>query len=211
MDKTLAPPRSLGEKVYEYLRADILTMTIKPGQPLIEGDLAKAFSTSRTPVREALGRLEVEGLVVSHHGRGAQVSDVSIRDLLEAFEVRELLEPRAARLAAANINEQQAKRMRMMLDAIQQDPSNGENLAERIQFDLEMHNLILDATGNYTLRSVVRDMHMRTQRTYPLLQRYEETANEHFLILEAILAGDQDAAEERMAEHIRGLKKRLIL
>lgn len=205
-EASVAEPESLAEKVYEHLKADILAMRLKPGQPLVENEIAKSFNISRTPVREALKRLEAEGLTASHHGRGAQVSEVTMHDVLEAFVVRELLEPYAAGMAAAHMNEELRQEIELLLNSLIKDPRASGELLDRIQLDLDMHDLILRAAGNETLRSIVRNMYFRTWRTYPILQRFEETASEHRFILEAIMSGDQDAAEERMRKHIQGLR-----
>src|SRR5512146_2181533 len=88
---------SLAEQVRRQLRSEIYNMVLKPGQPLIESEIARRFNISRTPVREAIKGLEAEGLAVSYPGRGSQVSEISMKDQLEALEVRELVEPYVAR------------------------------------------------------------------------------------------------------------------
>jgi DNA-binding GntR family transcriptional regulator len=207
---TMNDSKSLAEMVRERLKSDIYSMVLSPGQPLVENDIAKAFNISRTPVREALKALEAEGLAVSYPGRGSQVSEVSFTDLLEAFEVRELIEPYAARKAAASHDEKVRAQIQTMLDYLIANPAGSSDLTERIEFDLQLHDLILRASGNETLRSIVRGLHFRTRRTYPILKGYLETGEEHCLITKAILAHDEDQAEMRMRQHIHGLRIRLI-
>jgi DNA-binding GntR family transcriptional regulator len=201
---------SLAEHVRQRLRADIYNMELKPGQPLIENELASRFNISRTPVREAIKGLEAEGLVVSYPGRGSQVSEISMKDQLEALEVRELIEPYVARKAAINCNDQMDAQVREMLDSLAVNPERPQDLTERIDFDMTLHDLILRICGNETLRSIILDMHYRVRRTYPILQRYKVTRDEHCLILQAILNHNGDQAETLMREHIRGIRIALI-
>jgi len=201
---------SLAEQVRRRLRADIYNMLLKPGQPLIENEIARRFNTSRTPVREAIKGLEAEGLVVLYQGRGSQVSEISMKDQLEALEVRELVEPYVARKAASNCGPEMQVQVQEMLDSLAVNPERPQDLTERIDFDLKLHELILRICGNETLRSIILDMHYRVRRTYPILQRYKVTRDEHCLILQAILNHDEDQAEALMREHIRGIRIALI-
>jgi DNA-binding GntR family transcriptional regulator len=201
---------SLAEHVRRQLRADIFNMVLKPGQPLIENDIARRFEISRTPVREAIKGLEAEGLVVSYPGRGSQVSEISMKDQLEALELRELVEPYVARKAAANCPEETREQICSMLDSLAINPEQPQDLTERIEFDLKLHDLILRAAGNETIRSIILDMHYRVRRTYSILKRYKITKEEHCLILEAILNQNEEQAEALMREHIRGIRVGLI-
>jgi GntR family transcriptional regulator, rspAB operon transcriptional repressor len=201
---------SLAEQVRQQLRADIYNMALTPGYPLIENELARRFKTSRTPVREAIKGLEAEGLAVSYPGRGSQVSDISMKDQLEALDVRELVEPYVARKAAVHCNEEAKEEIHAMLDSLAVNPEQPQDLTERIEFDLKLHDLILRVAGNETIRSIILDMHYRVRRTYPILKRYRITKEEHCLILEAILNQDEDQAETLMREHIRGIRIALI-
>jgi DNA-binding GntR family transcriptional regulator len=201
---------SLAEHARQQLRADIYNMELKPGQPLIENEIARRFNISRTPVREAIKGLEAEGLAVSYPGRGSQVSEISMKDQLEALEVRELVEPYVARKAAMNCTELMDAQVQEMLDSLAVNPERPQDLTERIDFDLKLHDLILRICGNETMRSIILDMHYRVRRTYPILQRYKVTRDEHCLILQAILNRNGDQAETLMREHIRGIRIALI-
>src|SRR5689334_16840640 len=97
-----AQPTNRRELAYAQLKADILDGTLRPGDPLGEVDLATRIGVSRTPVREALQRLAMEGLVTWVPGRGAFVSGLSVPDIVELFQLREALESHSARLAAAS-------------------------------------------------------------------------------------------------------------
>jgi DNA-binding GntR family transcriptional regulator len=201
---------SLTEQVRERLRADIYSMFLKPGQPLIENEIARRFNISRTPVREAIKGLEAEGLVVSYPGRGSQVSEISMKDQLEALEVRELVEPYVARKAAANCTDHLRMEIQKLLDSLAANPDQPLNLTDRIDLDLKIHDLILRNCGNDTMRSITLEMYYRVRRTYPIIDRYEVTKDEHRMILEAILNQDEDQAETLMREHIHGIRIALI-
>lgn len=202
--------KSLSDKIYEQLKQEILTMKLRPGEPLIETDIAQVFETSRTPVRAALQRLQAEKLITAYPGRGARVSEVSVSDLLEALEVREQLEPYMARKAASQVTNELKIRIKETLDALPATQKEPVDLMERIGFDTQLHNLILEVAGNKTMQSIVREMHVRFRRTYPILGRYEETAQEHKRILEAIMNGDEEEAEVQMRNHLSAFRKRIL-
>jgi len=201
---------SLAEDVYTRLKEEIANGQLPPATPLIEADLADSMGISRTPVREALRRLQTEGLVDIQHGRGARVNQVSFRDVSEAYEVRELVEPHAARLAVSNLNPELAQRLRSMLDALTA-PSLTSDKSARWQMDRELHDLILEAAGNELLRSLVWDLRIRTDRAYVhVANRWlEASRQEHAQVVEAILRADADAAEELMREHLGNTRARL--
>lgn len=206
-DTTMA---SLAEEVYAQLKKEIVSHKLPPGTPLTEAGLAQSLGISRTPVREALRRLQAEGLVNIERGRGARVSEVSFREAMEAYEIRELVEPYAARLAVSHLSPELAQRFRSMLDVLS-TPSLTSDKAVRWQMDRELHDLILEAAGNELLRLQVWDLRVRTDRAYAYVAEgtLEASRQEHAQIVEAILRGDADAAEELMREHLANTKARL--
>ena len=208
--KTTPTTSSLVEDVYTHLKEEIASGQLPPGAPLSELDLAESLGVSRTPVREALRRLQTEGLVDIQHGRGAQVSKVSFRDVVEAYEIRELVEPSAAHLAASHLDSELRQRLRNVLDALTAPSLTADKLA-RWHMDRKLHDLILEAAGNELLRSWVWDLRMRTDRAYAHVadRRLEVSRQEHVGVVEAILRGDADAAEELMREHLANTKARL--
>lgn len=201
---------SLAEDVYARFKEEIASGQLAPGTPLTEAGLAERLGISRTPIREALRRLQTEGLVDIEHGRGARVSEVSFRDVMEAYQVRELVEPYAARLAVGQLDSGFAQRLRNMLDALTA-PSLTSDKSTRWHLDRELHDLILEAAGNELLRTLVWDLRMRTDRGYAYVadRWMEASRQEHVRIVEAILSGDTDAAEELMCEHLANTKTRL--
>lgn len=201
---------SLAEDVYICLKEDIISAKLPPGTALIEGSLAESLGISRTPVREALRRLEKDGLVDIEHGRGARVSEVSFRDAIEVYEIRELIEPYAARLAASRLTPELAQHLRKMLGVIS-EPSLTSDISVRSQMDRELHDLILEAAGNEMLRTLVWDMRVRTQRAFAYVAQMglKVTQQEHVQLVEAILRRDADTAEQLMRQHLANAKARL--
>lgn len=201
---------SLAEEVYTRLKRDIVSHKLPPGTPLNELGLAQSLNTSRTPVREALRRLQAEGLVEIVRSRGARVSEVSFREASEAYEIRGLLEPHAARLAVERLTEESARSLREMRDRLNA-PSLTSDTAVRWEMDRELHDLILETAGNELLRSLVWDLRVRTDRAYAYLAEGALAASrrEHVHILEAILSKDANAAEESLRTHLVNSRSRL--
>ena len=138
----------LREIVCEVLRDAIRGGVLKPGEWLKENDLADELLVSRTPVREAIRKLEQEGYVVTVPRRGAYVASVSIRDINEIFEIRSALEALACELAAERITDEEQERLERLLVAI------GRAIEERdmdriVQTDIEFHELLYQAARDH--------------------------------------------------------------
>jgi DNA-binding GntR family transcriptional regulator len=212
-DKTTeTPPSSLAEDAYYRLKEEIVSGKMTPGASLAEASLAESLGISRTPVREALRRLQTQGLVEIDHGRGARVSAVSFRDVAEAYQIRKLVEPCAARIAVGRMTSELNLRFRGMLDDLTTGSLTSET-SVRWRMDRALHDLILETAGNELLRSIVWDLRVRTDRAYHhLADRWmKETRREHIQIIEAILEGDVDAAENLMLQHLTNTELRLSL
>jgi DNA-binding GntR family transcriptional regulator len=209
--KTNGTKSSLSESVYIQLKRDIMSLKLLSGSVLTENGLAESLGISRTPIREALRRLQKDGLVDMDHGRGARVSQVSFRDAIEMYEIRGLVEPYAACLAASQLTPELTQRLRKMLEVIA-EPSLTSDISLRWQIDRELHDLILEAAGNELLRALVWDLRIRTERAFAYVAQrgMEFTRQEHVRLVEAILRGDADAAEQLMREHLANAKARLI-
>lgn len=201
---------SLAENVYARLREEILTGQLPSGTPLTENNLAESLKISRTPIREALRRLQEDGLVEIKRGRGAWVRQVTFRDIVEAYEIRELVEPYAAHLAATHLSPDCAKRLHEMLDIFRESTFTSE-MSRRWQIDAQLHDAILEAAGNALLREMIWDVRMRTERafTYIVSQRLELFRQEHIHLIQAILDGNPAKAERMMREHLQHAKSSL--
>lgn len=195
------------ETVVEYtinaIREAIRDGRYAEGQRLVVADVTRQFGVSNGPVREAIRRLTGEGLVEITPHKGATVRAFTRRDVREIFEVREVIEGLAARLAAERIGPEGRERLR----ALQAHAAPASSAGGYVDHNHAFHELIYDLAGNERVQEQAR------QLTLPLYRRrthhvmdpaYARTsAAEHVLIVEAILDGDGLAAERAMRNHIR--------
>ncbi|NLK72569.1 MAG: GntR family transcriptional regulator [Clostridiales bacterium] len=205
--------RPLRELVFEQLRGAILNGTLKPGERLMEMDLAEKLGVSRTPIREAIRKLELEGLVVMEARKGAYVADVSVKETVEILEVRSVLEGLAASLAAKRITEEELER----LYKISQDFNEAvkvNDMKKMIENDTRFHNLIFEATRNKKLIQIVNSLQelvIRFRTTYfSEYKRGKEMPAEHNLIYKALKNGDAVTAQKHAEHHVDMLKEVIL-
>jgi len=195
------------DAAYQRLRDDILSWRIQPGTPLSEVDLAERLGVSRTPLRAALARLALEGLVDTTRGRTALVSDVSPAGLAELFELREALEMQAVRLAAR-------RRDPAVFDGLAAEFAAAATiLAEQgveAYYDvIDRFDVAVDAAvRNPTLTGALDTVRTRVTRARRIAadddRRLERAAEEHRVICEAIRDGDPELAIAATTVHLRG-------
>lgn len=192
---------------YETLRDDILNWRLAPGTALSETELALRLGVSRTPLRAALARLALEGLVDTSRGRTGIVPDVSVESIAQQFEVREALELQAARLAARRRDPAVfAELVESFGDATETLASGGTDAYYAVvsRFDEAMD----DAVGNPAMRQALESVRVHLVRARRLAQdnpdRLLQAAAEHRLICEAVRDGDADLAASATAVHLRG-------
>ncbi len=202
--------RPLREIVYEELKRQILVGEIAPGTRMMEVDLADDMGVSRTPVREAIRKLEKEGLVTIEPRRGAYASDISIKDMVDVLEVRQNLEGMAAALAARKVTEEEKRDFIKASQAYNDAVSSG-NTEEIIKCDEYFHQLIVNYSNNKTLMqllSQVQELALRFRYIYyDDFSRYERMPMEHEEIEEAILSGDTKKARVVAEKHVENLKE----
>lgn len=205
--------RPLGEIVYESLREAIVSQILKPGERLMEIELADELGVSRTPVREAIRKLELEGFVVMIPRKGAYVADLSIKDINEVFEIRGSLEALAAGLAAQRATKEEIEEMErnLVLTAKQWE---GNDLIETIEVDTQFHELIYNASKNARLVTMIKDLREQVQRfrttTLSVPGRLKFALDEHRRIVEAIAARDEQEAKRMAREHIESAESALF-
>lgn len=199
---------SLRERLYESLKEDILTNKFKPGEELQIEKLAEEFGVSSTPVREALVRLEGAGLVVLMPNRGAQVAPISLEDVKNVWEVRRLLEPHAAKVAAkqcemAEINALYEKMLKIVNGPV--------DFATYINSDLEIHELMFKHLSNTLLREILDRVDQHLMRIRYLAESnangfkrevVEQVTKEHLSILDALKKRDTQKAAAATLEHL---------
>lgn len=205
--------RPLRELVFEQLRNSILNGTLKPGARLMEIDLAEKLGVSRTPVREAIRKLELEGLVVMEVRKGAYVADVSVKETLDILEVRSVLEGLAASLAAKRITQEELEALYVVLEDFNQAVKD-DDMQRMIESDTRFHNMIFEATRNKKLIQIVNSLQelvMRFRITYfTEYKRASEMPLEHHLIYKSISNGDPIAAQKNGQYHIDMLKETIL-
>ena len=201
--------RPLREIVYEELRNQILTGRIKPGTRMMEIELAEDMGVSRTPIREAIRKLEKEGLVVIEPRKGAYASELSLKDMIEILEVRANLEGLAAQCAAERITEIEKQMLKEVYENFDQAVLDG-NMGEMIQNDTRFHHLIVESSKNNYLIHMVEQLQELVLRFryiyYKDFKRAEEMPAEHRRIFEAIVNGNAADARLEAYNHIDKLK-----
>ena len=205
-----SPPASLANRAYLALRDRLTTLQIRPGEPIDDGLVASELEVGRTPVREALKRLEDDRLVISYPRRGTFATGVEITDLAYINEIRVQLEPLAARRAAERATAGERSAIRDLLTrfgAIDDLPADPTDL---MRLDMTVHRTIYRAAGNPHLEDVLVRYHNLVTRIFCLfLERLPDVAehiHEHSAILTAIIDGDGDTAAELTLKHINGFE-----
>lgn len=197
--------QTLTERVYGTLKEAILDLQYKPGDPLVEDDLARQLGTSKTPVRDALITLERDGLVTKIPYRGTYVSEVSVRDATEIFELRAVLEGLAARSAARVFAPRDLDAAERLLDEADEALARGDtDLCS--QLGARFHTMIHDRADNRRLKPLLDKLEEQLRRLRRLSDRLqgrlEKSGLEHRRILAALRTGDPLQAETAMRAHL---------
>lgn len=201
--------RPLRELVYEELKRQIMVGEITPGTRMMEVDLAENMGVSRTPIREAIRKLEKEGLVTIEPRHGAYASDISFVDMEDSLEVRQCLEGMAAGLAAQNATDEEKDELIKAAEAYNRAIENGD-VDEIISLDASFHKHIVNCSGNKTLiqmMSQIQDASLRFRYIfYEDFSRFKQQPIDHKVIVDAILAGDIETARAEAFSHIEKLR-----
>ncbi|ADO42705.1 GntR family transcriptional regulator [Ketogulonicigenium vulgare] len=201
---------NISEQVYQKLIDLLVSGELRPGDVIVERRMASFLNASRTPVREALGRLEAERLVYKQANRGVIVSPFSTENFVNLLNVRKLLEAEAARLAAGKLTEAQIADLRAALTGLAAIAQ--PTLAQVWEVDNKLHGAIATASGNPLLAEMIGDLRRRTHvfNAYrsPTAQKFSDTEN--FTLLDAVASGDAEHARQTMIQHIERVKTALI-
>jgi DNA-binding GntR family transcriptional regulator len=205
--------KPLSEIVYDKLRTAIIEGTLNPGERLMEVQLAEEMGISRTPVREAIRKLELDGFVVMVPRKGTYVSTLSLKDISDVFEIRASLEALAAGLAAERITPEEEKELKkIILDEVKF--SKNEDVENSIKFDTDFHEVLYKASRNKKLVNIINNLREQIQRyrtaslTYP--GRLKIAHEEHKKIAEAICDNDVERAKELAKKHIEISENNLL-
>ncbi len=198
---------------YEYIRNRIMDMTLKPGQSLSEPELAKVLGISRTPVREALRRLALEGLVTMNPGQGATVYTLSIHDIEEIFLIKESIESMLVVEIAKSRTDSQVQNLDEAVSCMEQAVVDGDWEAW-LEADVRYHSVLYEIANNSRAREIINNVNAQWHRLrvglIALEERIQVSTREHREIAELIKAKDAEAAGEAMRRHLSNLRKTLI-
>ena len=196
----------LRDVVFNTLREAILRGDLRPGERLMELQLAAKLGVSRTPIREAIRMLEQEGLAVTTPRKGAEVAGMTLKDMEDVLEIREALDDLAVRIACDKINDEQLKYLTAVKDEFEQSTKTGD-VKQIAQADVNFHDVIYEATVNpklVTLLSNLREQvyryrveYIKDPNNYPIL------IAEHEAIVEGLRQRDKKAVTLAMQEHVR--------
>lgn len=204
---------SLADKVFKKLQEDILNGAKHPGENLTELKISAELGVSRTPVREAIHRLEQEGLVELIPNKGAVVVGVSEQDLRDIYEIRMKLEGLASRWAASRITEEELLQLREIVD-LQEFYTGKGDMDQLRNLDSRFHDSIYAISGSRVLRHTLAGLHHSIQRyrkqSFSAAGRAEKMLLEHQQILDAFQKKDPDLAEKVTTGHIENARKNML-
>lgn len=202
---------NLRDQTYDIIKNMIILREIEPGRKINEEHIAKEIQVSRTPIREALCRLENEGIVKIIPRRGAFVSDLTETTVREILLIREVLEGLVVRLAVENIDAKLLEKLRKAIEKVSNIPEEERDLINYTRSEVDFHALLLSASNNQMLKNMMEIINAHLQiirlRTVVIPERAQKTVKEHEQILKAIEKGDADSAEELMRKHVRSVRE----
>lgn len=218
MGKRLSPVnldsyKPLRELVLEAIREAIINGVLKPRERLMEIQLADELGVSRTPIREALRKLELEGFIVMVPRKGAYVSDISFKDIADVFEIRAALEGLASALAAERITDEELEEMeRLLVEKV--EAINSNDMERLVEVDTKFHETIYKASRNQRLFTIINNLREQIQRfraqslSHP--GRMKQSLDEHRSIVEAIQSRDAAIARQAAQDHIENAENSMI-
>ena len=195
----------LRDVVFHTLRGAILKGELKPGERLMELQLAAKLGVSRTPIREAIRMLEQEGLAVTIPRRGAEVAKMTEKDMQDVLQVREALDELAAGIACECMTEEELESLKKAMEAFEQATAT-KDIKQIADTDMVFHDIIYQATRNPRLVNILNNLreqmyryrveYLKDERNYPLL------LEEHRAIVEAFTNKNKEKATECMRQHV---------
>lgn len=196
---------SLRNKVFQHIKSRIINGSYAPGDTILETRLTEELGVSRTPVREAIWLLEVEGLVETTAKKGAIVLGITPKDVSDIFAMRQLLEGLAARWAAERLTDAEIKDLQKICDLSEFYVQKRET-EEITELDNKFHHIIYEASGSKMLNLTLSNLHRYSQparlHSINIENRFSESVTEHLALLEAFRNRDPEAAEKAMTHHV---------
>ena len=213
-DETEISNAPLSTSLLGKLQRDILTGKLKPGQKLTEQQLCKTYGVSRTPVREALRQLELEGLVKIIPNKGAYVTGITPKDVQDIYMIRSILEGMCARWATEHITPEQIEQLEeIVLLSEFHLKKDKDKVVQVSDLDGKFHHVLYEASNSRIMEHTLSDFHkyvkMARMLSVGAKNRAEKSIEEHKAILEAIKKGDADEAERLANLHIMHVMENL--
>jgi len=203
----------LRDVVFKTLRQAILTGELKPGERLMEIHLANKLGVSRTPIREAIRKLELEGLVIMIPRRGAEVAQITEKSMNDVLEVRRALDALCVELACERITEEELEELKKACVTFEEAVKTGDT-RKIAQADVALHDIIVHATGNERLIQLVNNLAEQMYRyRFEYIKdasQHQTLVEEHRIIYESIVNKDQETASKEAKIHIDNQKKAII-
>ena len=205
---------TLAQRAYEDLKAHFLKGTYSPGDFLTEGELARRLRMSKTPVRTALTRLEMDGFVTVSPQQGIVVREPSIHEVIDLFDIRVALETFVVKRLSTTITSEQIARLRANLQAQGKAVKERDN-AEATRLDTEFHLMLCEFAGNREIVEVMERLRSKLHRVILGIQnknpdRISDGWREHEAIADAIFQGRGEQAAQRVVQHLEWGKKFLV-
>jgi DNA-binding GntR family transcriptional regulator len=204
---------TLSDLAFDRLKREILECTLAPGSEITERQLAERYGSSKAPLREALVRLEHEGLVRAVPRSGYIIKPVTLQDVDEVFELRLMLEPSGARRAAGNLSKTQASSLEL-LSRKGYTPANKESERAFLAANRAFHVGIAMAAGNIRLANVVGHLLDEMERFFylglPVRDRSDEMQQEHSMLVAALVDADAETSERLVIEQITAARKMVL-
>jgi DNA-binding GntR family transcriptional regulator len=212
LDEPAPAPASLSDVAYLAIRDQLIMLDIQPGEPIDETQLAASLGVGRTPIREALKRLEGDRLVVAFPRRGTFATGLDIADLAHISEIRVQLEPLAARRAAERALRSTRSELAELGARVQELDIAVADRTEVMRWDLTVHRAIYRAANNPHLEDVlIRYDNLATRIHCMFLDRLSavdmNVVAEHVALLQAIADGDADRAADLARDHVLGFER----
>jgi DNA-binding GntR family transcriptional regulator len=199
----------LSDRAYRAIKQDIITCALEPGQNFTEEQLAEQYGVGRAAVRSAVKRLFQEQLIQLGQGNRYAIAPITLKHAQDVYQMRLLLEPAAARMAAGRLSQQQIE-MLEQLGTAQYQPGDRQSAAEFLRANSEFHVNVARVSGNEIMAEMVASLLDRAERlnhlSHMLGDRNEESFHEHHGLIEALVTGDADRAEEVMREQIESAR-----
>jgi len=205
--------KPLREVIFATLREAIIMGELKPGERLMEVQLAEKMGVSRTPVREAIRKLELEGFVNMIPRKGAHVARLSIKDIMDVLEVRASLDGLATALAAERITDEELRELKYVLNQFESYVEK-DNLQNIVKKDVEFHDIIYHASKNDKLIQIVNNLREQVYRFRVIYLKdfssTKEVIKEHIKIFDALIEKDSNAAGEAAKSHIKNQEMMIL-